>query len=1596
MPLATTPTSPDLDFKERLGAELERRTAVTPAMVHSIDGDGRLISVSDAWLSKLGYTREEVLGRLSSDFLTPESRDYAVRDVLPEFFRIGRCENVQYQMVRKDGSVIDVLLSGVLDSDPFGGGCASLAVITDVTALTHMKRQLAESEAKYRGLVEDQSELVSLATPEGELKYVNQAYAAFYRKLPEEMIGRNLFEFVPRESHAALAEHFRTVCATKHSVEVENQVTLPTGERRWLAWTNRALTDGDGRVTAIHLVGRDIEERVLAKQRLQESEARYRMLADNNSDMVFQLDHELVRRYVSPACRELLGYEPEEMIGVKPLSMAHPDDAPRLALVFQTLMNGSAERQSIVNRIRHREGKWIWVEAKFRALKDPETGAVTGIIGALRDISDILKSKALLHSTLTALSEGVVVQDANGRIISFNPAAERILGVSHGALLGACLEDLCCQAIREDGRDFPSYQHPSAVALATGEPQNQAVMGLRRSDGAVTWISGNSAPIFVEGSSELNSVVTSFSDITARKLAQEVLTEAVGAIPDGFVIYDNNDRLVTCNEAYKEIYPATAPAIKEGVSFPELLQYGLDRGQYPEAGQTKQQQSKWLTDRIERHLSSNANLVQQLPDGRWLQIRERRTPSGYIVGFRTDVTEFKRETAKLQAAIDNFPGGISFFDADYNIVAWNPTFVKLLGLPEELLQNGPPSLERIFRTNAARGEYGPGDPDEQVRARMELARKGEAHSFERTRPDGTVLEVRGTPIKGGGFVTTYTDVTKRHADARQLSESEHRAQEKSATLQLTLAHMSHGLSMFDASGHLIVWNDRYVEIYGMSPELIRQGVSIHSIIEHRRQAGNLDIDADVYVSELRQKLIDEGKSASTARLKDGRTISVVNTSTADGGWVEIHDDITERVRNEEDLFAQATELARINMRFDAALSNMTQGLSLFDADKRLVIANGRFRELYGLPEELVTPGTPLPLILQHHTDRGAKRELTLDEQVRAISTLQNQIILSADGREISIKRTPTADGGWVSTHEDVTARRAQEKLVAEKAAELELMNMQFNAALSSMAQGLCMFDSQKRLVVCNARYVELYQVPPDLLKVGTPYEVIITDRLARGVVKGDTSEPAVRKRAAELTHMPTNSRRVDELADGRFVLLARQPMEGGGWLAVAEDITERRRAEAEIVHLARHDVLTGLANRAEFNARLDEASKRLKRNGGAVTVMMLDLDKFKAVNDTLGHPAGDKLLVEVARRLKSSVREMDVLARLGGDEFAIIQEGGPNQHEGAIALALRIISAITQPFDLDGHQASVGTSIGIALAPEHGVEPEELLKSADLALYNVKSSGRNDFRVFEPEMLEVAHTHQSAESELREGIAREEFELHYQPIADAKTRQLCGVEALVRWRHPTKGLIGPDKFIPLAESTGLIVPLGDWVLHQACKDAVSWPAHIKVAINISALQFKKGNLFDVILCTLVETGLAAERLELEITETALLENQDAHLATIRRLKNLGISIALDDFGTGYSSMNYLTIYPFDKIKIDKSFTQGVLDRRDCKAVVASTLALAKGLGTVTTAEGIETEEQLEYMREAGVDLVQGYLLGRPVPVSQLDIHDASQAKEMVA
>jgi diguanylate cyclase (GGDEF)-like protein len=395
---------------------------------------------------------------------------------------------------------------------------------------------------------------------------------------------------------------------------------------------------------------------------------------------------------------------------------------------------------------------------------------------------------------------------------------------------------------------------------------------------------------------------------------------------------------------------------------------------------------------------------------------------------------------------------------------------------------------------------------------------------------------------------------------------------------------------------------------------------------------------------------------------------------------------------------------------------------------------------------------------------------------------------------------------------------------------------------------------------------------------------------------------------------------------------------------------------------------------------------------------MVDLDRFKQVNDTFGHPSGDDLLKQVAERLRGALKEADVLARLGGDEFAIIQFDDSKQTDAAEALAAQILALVAEPFSVGGIDVGIGASIGIALSPEHGTHADDLLKKADLALYHAKSSGRNRYAIFESALGRAAVEKHTLENEMRRALARKEFEVFFQPIVDTKTLQMRSAETLIRWHHPEKGLVSPDHFIPLAEESGTILQIGEWVLETACKEAMKWPLPVKVAVNLSAVQLRSANFLDYVMCVLVESGLPPERLEIEVTETALIDQGSDCIALLRKLKNLGITVALDDFGTGYSSLNQLTMFPFDKIKIDKSFTRNMTTRTDCAAIISAVLALAHSMNIDTTAEGVETEDQLRILRMAGVSTIQGYLIQRPCPAGELkfDGYEVSGAVEDAA
>ena len=533
--------------------------------------------------------------------------------------------------------------------------------------------------------------------------------------------------------------------------------------------------------------------------------------------------------------------------------------------------------------------------------------------------------------------------------------------------------------------------------------------------------------------------------------------------------------------------------------------------------------------------------------------------------------------------------------------------------------------------------------------------------------------------------------------------------------------------------------------------------------------------------------------------------------------------------------------------------------------------------------------------------------------------------------------------------------------------------------LNNLSQGVLLFDSETRLIFCNKRYIEMYGLLPDVARPGRYLRDLLHHRIQTGTFNEDPDDYIVRlkERIAEGETFTTTV----TLPDGRAYSVVNKPIPGGGWLATHEDITERQRSEQRITHMARHDALTDLPNRVLLRERLEHELKRVKR-GECLAVLCLDLDQFKSINDALGHPIGDELLKLVADRLRGCTREPDTVARLGGDEFAIIMTQMQKPTDAA-ALSKRIRESIIRPYQIDGHQIVTDISIGISIAPDDAMEPDPLLRNADMALYGAKADGRGTFRYFEPEMNTRMRARRELEIDLRKALVNKEFELHYQPLVNLQTNEVNGFEALLRWNNPARGLVSPADFIPIAEETGLIIPLGEWVLKSACYEAVDWPDNIKVAVNLSPAQLNNRNLLSVVTGALSETGMPPHKLQLEITESVLLQNTFATLATLHELRKLGVQIALDDFGTGYSSLSYLRSFPFDKIKIDRSFIQDLSNGEEPVAIVQAVANLAKCLNMASTAEGVETQQQRDLLESMGCTEMQGYLFSRARPAKEI-------------
>ncbi len=669
---------------------------------------------------------------------------------------------------------------------------------------------------------------------------------------------------------------------------------------------------------------------------------------------------------------------------------------------------------------------------------------------------------------------------------------------------------------------------------------------------------------------------------------------------------------------------------------------------------------------------------------------------------------------------------------------------------------------------------------------------------------------------------------------------------------------------------------------------------------------------------------------------------------------------------------------------DVALETIPFGFCVWDSAFRLVMWNRHYLDIYGFSPRAIKRGMPLMEVVELSCRLGNHPDTAASDFYEAYTAelLGNRggmravnLELTAGGRTLETSHVYAPGLGWVVTHEDVTEEIARSDMMAERKRELEHQYGLLDAAINNISHGLSMFDDQFRLVASNAEFARMYGLPPELTRPGTAFRDILEHRQKTGRhAPGDIDAyMADRLRIMRKGKFVTE---VIKMANGTIISFRQQPLRGGGMVTTHEDITEQLATEARIRHMATHDPLTDLPNRALFRDTVDAACRR-KSAARGFALLLVNLDHFKTVNDSDGHATGDKVLRRVGKRLKEIMGEAGCVARLGGDEFAILasETGDP---EGAADIAGRIVASLGEPIGIGRRKIVIGASIGIAMAPGDGLSADALMNNADLALLKAKQEGRGTYHFFESGMDAKLQRRRAIEMGLRGAIAGNQLSVHFQPVVVSGTGAVVCAEALLRWEHPELGPVSPAEFIPVAEDSGLITAMGAWVLRSACRGAAQWPEDVRVAVNLSPLQFARGGLLETVSGVLAETGLAAGRLELEITESLLLEDSAANLEILHGLRNIGVRIAMDDFGTGYSSLSYLRAFPFDKIKIDRSFMIDIAAKPENRAILRAMIGLGGSLGMETVVEGVETAEQLAIARAEGCGLIQGYYFSPPV------------------
>jgi diguanylate cyclase (GGDEF)-like protein/PAS domain S-box-containing protein len=739
-------------------------------------------------------------------------------------------------------------------------------------------------------------------------------------------------------------------------------------------------------------------------------------------------------------------------------------------------------------------------------------------------------------------------------------------------------------------------------------------------------------------------------------------------------------------------------------------------------------------------------------------------------------------------------------------------------------------------------------------------------------------------------------------------------------------------------------------------------------------------------------LVIVATNTTTAALADWReqTVFMIAAATLSASVIALLLYLIVRQVNRQNRESQE-RLESERLRLDTALNNMSQGLVFYDAAGRMVTCNRRYIDMFGLSADVVKPGCHFRDVMRHRQDRS-----TFDGDVEEFCTTvmkgvaegtTTRKVMETGGRAFQIVNTPLAQGGWIATIEDITERRNLEQ-------ERDRNYTFLREIIDHIPSQITVKDARTRQYLLINRVAEQQFGLSRQSVVGkTAFDIF--PKPAAEMVTGDDDTALHSANGLFKDEHPWNTQAMGlRYITSRRIGIRDQAGEPQYIIHVIEDVTERRRADEKIAHMAHYDPLTDLANRALFREQIERELGKVAK-GEKFALLYIDIDEFKGINDSLGHHVGDELLKGIAKRIRSCLKPSDLIARLGGDEFAVIQTRVENPAD-VVAFVTRLHEAIRRPYHCLGHQLSTDASIGIALAPQDGTNLDQLIKNADLAMYGAKAEGRRTYRFFEPSMDASAKARLAMEQDLRQAMADGSFEIHYQPLVNLRSNEVAGCEALLRWRHPERGMVSPAEFIPVAEDTGLIGELGDWVLRTACTEAATWPAHVRLAVNVSPVQLKCETLALKIAGALAASGLDPRRLELEITEAVLIRDDEAALSILHQLRSIGVRIALDDFGTGYSSLSYLKRFPFDKIKIDRCFVADIAEASGSPVIVQAVVNIASASNMTTVAEGVETEAQREMLRMLGCTEMQGYLFSAPKPASEVTKLFGASATKMAA